>query len=71
MNRLDSVDAFRIVGQAIAKYGNQRSFARAHGIREQDVSDMMRGRRQLSPTVLKAAGLRRVTYFERIEEGDA
>ncbi|GBQ79506.1 hypothetical protein AA13595_0043 [Gluconacetobacter johannae DSM 13595] len=69
--RLDLVDAFRIVREKIKEYGSQRNFAQAHGIREQDVSDALCDRRPIPPAVLKAAGLRRVTYFEQVDEGNA
>ncbi|MBB2157041.1 hypothetical protein HLH33_12090 [Gluconacetobacter diazotrophicus] len=69
--RLDLLDAYRIVREKIKEYGSQRNFAQTHGIREQDVSDALCDRRPIPPAVLKAAGLRRVTYYERIGEGGA
>lgn len=67
--RLDRLDAFRIFRETIKKkYGTQRNFALTKGLREQDVSDALNGRRPLSTAMLKACGLRRVEYFEREEE---
>ncbi|MBS1029228.1 helix-turn-helix domain-containing protein [Gluconobacter albidus] len=66
--RLDRLDAFRILRETIKKnYGTQRNFAQENDLREQDVSDALNGRRPLSAAMLKACGLRRIEYFERVE----
>ncbi|GBR10519.1 hypothetical protein [Acetobacter oeni] len=67
--RLDRVDAFRILRDAIGKYGTQRKFALAHGLREQDVSDVLCSRRPVPDSMLRAVGLRRVEYFVAAETG--
>ncbi|MBO1325366.1 hypothetical protein K2X14_11495 [Acetobacter sp. TBRC 12305] len=64
-DRLDKLDAFRILREEIKKYGSQRNFANAHDLREQDVSDVLNSRRPISPRLLTVIGLRRVEYFER------
>lgn len=66
-DRLDRLDAFRILREKIKEYGSQRNFAKAHGIREQDVSDVLCSRRPMPKSMLAIIGLRRVEYFERVE----
>lgn len=69
-DRLDRLDVFRILRQTIKeKYGNQRTFAEKVGCTPQYVSDVMNGRRDIPSQFLKAAGIRQITYFERVENG--
>lgn len=64
---VDGAEAFgRIRSFIFKKYGTQRKCARALGISEGHLSDMLNARCELSPSLLAAAGLvRRVVYEVR------
>ena len=64
---IDGAAAFgRIRAFIRKKYGTQRKCARALGISESHLSDMLNSRCELSPVLLAAAGLmRRVVYEVR------
>lgn len=64
--RLDRLDAFRLLREKIKEYGSQRNFAKAYGIREQDVSDVLCSRRPIPKSMLSIIGLRHVEYFEKV-----
>ena len=66
----DFIDGFEAFGRIRAfirkKYGTQRKCARALGISESHLSDMLNSRCEISPRLLAAAGLvRRVVYEVR------
>lgn len=61
MNESEAIEALR---EEVRRIGSQKAFAEAHGISEQYVSDMLRGRRAISDRVLGSLGLERVTTIE-------
>lgn len=70
--RLDTIDVFRILRQTIkGKYGNQRTFAERMKVTPQYVSDVLNDRREIPKAFLKACGIRKITYFEQVEDADA
>lgn len=61
MNKSDV--AIRIQ-RAVNRYGNQRTMAKAMGISEQYLSDMLRGTREWSEDLLEHVGVERYTAYE-------
>lgn len=49
---------------AVQRYGNQRTMAKAMGISEQYLSDMLRGTREWSEDLLAHVGVERYTGYE-------
>lgn len=47
-------------------YGGKQALARAAGVPQQNITEIQRGKRPLSPKVLAALGLRAVTVYEVI-----
>lgn len=45
--------------------GSQKEWCRAHGISEQYVSDVLKGRRDVGNKVLEALGYRKVVIYEK------
>jgi DNA-binding transcriptional regulator YdaS (Cro superfamily) len=61
MNKSDvQIRIFR----AVSRYGNQRTMAKAIGISEQYLSDMLRGTRDWSEDLLHHVGVERYTAYE-------
>lgn len=49
---------------AVNRYGNQRTMAKAMGISEQYLSDMLRGKREWSEDLLAHVGVERYVGYE-------
>lgn len=66
----DFIDGFEAFGRIRSliqqKYGNQRNCAKALGISESHLSDMLNARCELAPVLLAAAGLVRRTVYQVI-----
>jgi hypothetical protein len=58
-------DVYAELRTAIRAAGSEAAFARAHGLRRQDVNDASSSRRPPSPAVLAALGLVPVTRYVR------
>ena len=63
MIMLTERDVIERLQAAVQAVGSQKAFAVAHGISEQYVSDLLRGRRELSPKILDILGLERVVSY--------
>jgi transcriptional regulator with XRE-family HTH domain len=48
--------------------GSQRNLAKRLGVSAPFIGDVLLGKREPAPKMLKALGLRRVVTFERLEE---
>jgi DNA-binding transcriptional regulator YdaS (Cro superfamily) len=53
-----------LLHERIAEAGGQRAFAAAAGVSPQYVNDVMRERRDLGDSILRALGLKRVVTYE-------
>lgn len=64
----DFIDGFEAFGRIRTfiqqKYGSQRNCAKALGLSETHLSDMLNARCELSPVLLAAAGLVRRTVYQ-------
>lgn len=61
-------DALEVIRRAVEKAGSQKAFAKANGLSEPYVSDVMNGRRDPGPRILEAVGLERyVGYHPKAE----
>lgn len=52
------------IQRAVLRYGNQRTMAKAMGISEQYLSDMLRGTREWSEDLLAHVGVERYTAYD-------
>lgn len=68
-DRMDALHVFALLRRSVAAAGGQRSWAHANKISPSFLNDVLNSRRDVSPTILAALGLRRVTYFERVSRG--
>lgn len=59
------IDRLRTV---VAQAGSQKDFAQQHGLSEQYLSDVLRGRREPGQKILEALGVERVVGYR--EKGD-
>lgn len=64
--RIDDEQAIEIIRQYVYAYGTQRAFAQECKVSEQYLGDVLKGKRNIPDSVLKAVGLRRVSYFEKV-----
>lgn len=64
--RLDRIDVFRLLRAAVKQAGSQRAFCEMHAMSVSFLSDMINGRRPISPLTLSILGVREVRYFEFI-----
>jgi hypothetical protein len=60
----DDNDVLQMLREAVEREGNQVAFARRHGIDRAFLNQVLRGRRQISETVLKTLGLRKLYVAE-------
>jgi hypothetical protein len=60
---LDEVDVCAMLRNACRAAGGQRSWARAHGVSEQYVSDVVGGRKKPGESITTALGLVRVERY--------
>lgn len=60
---MDKSDVSLRIIQAVRRYGNQRTMAKAMGISEQYLSDMLRGTREWSEDLLNHIGVERYTAY--------
>lgn len=68
---IDGFDVFLLLQARCRAAGSQRAWARANGIPEAEVSDVLHARKK-EPTarVLKALGLRRVVSYSKLSNSD-
>lgn len=59
--------ALAVVQREIEKAGNQKAFAEKHGISQAFLSDMLKGKRALSPKVLGPVGLEMVEVYRKVQ----
>lgn len=52
------------IQRAVQRYGNQRTMAKAMGISEQYLSDMLRGTREWSEDLLNHVGVEKYIAYE-------
>lgn len=52
----------------VKEEGSQRNLAKRLGVSAPFIGDVLLGKREPAPKMLKALGLRRVVTFERLEE---
>lgn len=64
MNR---IDLYALLRTQCAKAGGQTAFANQHGVSVAYVSDVMNGRKDPGPALLKAMGVRKVVRYEVIK----
>lgn len=64
MNR---IDLYTLLRTQCAKAGGQTAFANQHGVSVAYVSDVMNGRKEPGPALLKAMGVRKVVRYEVIK----
>lgn len=63
MSTMSEAAVRQVLRAAVEKAGNQAAFARAHGVGQQYISELMRGTRAPSPRILEALGLVRITAY--------
>lgn len=72
MEALDEKEAKRLLLKTMRQvgYGGKQALARAAGIKQQNITEQLSGKRPLSPRLLAALGLERVTvtYYRVIGE---
>ena len=56
--------------RACREAGSQTLWAAAHGVSDQYVSDILKGRRGMSATIAGHLGFRRVTVYARLGSND-
>lgn len=65
---LNTQDILKRLLAAVEQAGSQKAFALRHGLSEQYVSDVIRGRRELGQKILDALGVERIVSYR--EKGD-
>jgi hypothetical protein len=68
---MDEIDVKRMLREAVRAAGSQKAWAERHGIAQSYVSDVLRGERELGKQFLVALGVRRVTRYVPVRQGDA
>lgn len=56
--------------QLVEEAGSQRELAKRLGVSAPFIGDVLLGKREPAPKMLKALGLRRVVTFERLDNGE-
>ena len=62
----DWADPAELLRAAVGLAGEQKVWAKQHGVSAQYVNDVLHGRRKPGKTMLNALGLRRVVTYERL-----
>jgi DNA-binding transcriptional regulator YdaS (Cro superfamily) len=60
-------DVIKRLQSAVQAAGSQRAFAAAHGVSEQYLSDVLRGRREIGQKILDTLGLERVVSYREAD----
>jgi hypothetical protein len=68
---LDENDVVRLLHQAVDRAGSQSAWARQSGVDRTLVNHVLRGKRPLPPTIIKALRLKKVVAYERHERFDS
>lgn len=65
---MTATDVRSLLAEKCAAAGGQAPWAREHKMAPQNLNDIARGRRSLSPTVLRALGLRKEIVYYGVED---
>jgi hypothetical protein len=68
---LGLADVFMALNDRVAQHGSQRAFARAVGVSEQLLSDVLHARRDPNDELLRAIGFKRVVRYSRMSNAEA
>lgn len=66
--RLDEAAVLKMLDEQSA--GNRTAWGHANGLSKTYVFDVLCGRRPINAAILKALGLERVSYFQKLEENE-
>lgn len=69
MNHIEPQRLLEMIQIGIQIEGSQKGFAQKIGVSEQYLSDILKGRREPGPKILKWFGLERTVYYRRIDGG--
>ncbi len=71
-NTLTEADVCGIINRRVNSLGSQKALSEIVGISQAAISDQLNGKKPFSPSVLRAAGLRRVvtTHYEFLEDAN-
>lgn len=69
MKQIPEARVLNMVRIGIQVAGSQKAYAKRVGLSESYLSDVLNGRRDISPRILKHLGLERVVYYKRIDGG--
>jgi hypothetical protein len=64
VKRYTEAEARELLNEAILKAGSQAAFADSHGISRQYLTDVLKGRRDMSGKILEALGLSKIIEFQ-------
>jgi hypothetical protein len=64
IKRYTEAEARELLNEAIRKAGSQAAFADSHGISRQYLTDVLKGRRDMSGKILEALGLSKIVEFQ-------
>lgn len=64
---MDLAEVYILLNNAVHAAGTQKAFAERAGITATYLHDVLNGRRDPGPKILKALSLRKVTRYERIK----
>ena len=64
---LTQPELLRVIRKEIARLGSQRLFARAAGVSDAYISDLLRGRRNCGPSLLQHLQYRVEVRYVRVE----
>jgi len=64
---LKPLDVYAMLRQSCRDAGGQSAFARKHGVTAAYVSDVLNGRQDPGPALLKAIGVRKVVRYEVVK----
>jgi hypothetical protein len=65
--RYTEAEAYKLLNNEIRKAGSQAAFADSHGISRQYLTDVLKGRRDISGKILDALGLAKIVEFQSQE----
>jgi DNA-binding phage protein len=68
---LDENDVLRLLHEVVDRAGGQSAWARQSGVDRAQLNQVLRGKRRLPPTIIKALRLKKVVAYERHERFDS
>lgn len=68
---LTSAGVRKVIRRACKAEGSQKAWAAKHGISQAYLSDVLLGRREPSPAILRPLGLERATVYRKIKASGA